>query len=96
MRKLFHFKLSTKEGPILVVPLLIIKLYFLTLEKEIENIKKKQHWNCDFSEEEFTQLGIWISVPIIFNEKQVSNSSISMQLSNNQSLKHHLNVKMDV
>lgn len=41
MRKLFHFKLSTKEGPILVVPLLIIKLYFLTLEKEIENIKKK-------------------------------------------------------
>lgn len=43
MRKLFHFKLSTKEGPILVVPLLIIKLYFLTLEKEIENIKKKNN-----------------------------------------------------
>lgn len=41
MRKLFHFKLSTKEGPNLVVPLLIIKLYFLTLEKEIENSKKK-------------------------------------------------------
>lgn len=65
IRKLFHFNLSPKEGPILVVLTQLIKFYFLTLgKKKIEDFKK--HWNW------FTKLGIWISVPIIFNENQAS------------------------